>query len=863
MKTNVESRKRRWLLAVYAILLASSHLVRQNIPAEAPLTENKHLARVHVIEGEQSTEEEIKLAFRDFSPAAKDSLPVIILLHGSPMGSETFDDLGPALEKNFRVIVPDLPGFGASSAFIPDYSIRAHAKYVLQLMNHLDVKKAHLVGYSMGGGVAINMAEIAPEKISSIIMLSAIGAQELELLGDYDLNHAVHGAQLGLLWLLQEAFPHFGLMDRSMLNTRYARNFYDTDQRPLREYLRNYHGPMLILHGTRDELVPFAVAAEHHRLVPQSELKTYTTGHGLAFMRWQWIVPDISHFVDAVEAGEARTRLTAEPERLAAAQQPFDHKQKPIQSGIGLIVLMLLIAAATLISEDLTCIGAGLMIARGAIGFLPGALACLFGIYFGDLMLFWAGRVFGRAALKHRPLRWFINEEDVRRSTDWFNRRGAKIILLSRFLPGTRLPAYFTAGVLRTDFWRFSVFFLLAAAIWTPLLVGLTAFVGEKALALMSDYQNNALLIGVAVFIMLYTFSKIVLPLFNYRGRRLLLSAWRRWTRWEFWPLWIFYPPIIIYILYLGIKHRCLTLFTAANPAIPESGFIGESKAAILDGLSNANGFVARYILIKKDLPTTARLKRVRDFMAANNLTLPLVIKPDQGQRGAGVAFAHTEQQLEEFLTAITCDVIVQEYVEGREFGVFYIRYPNAERGFIYSITDKRLIEVTGDGRRRLEELILDDDRAVCLARLHLQKHQANLYKIPAPNEKIKLVEVGTHCRGALFLNGEFIKTKALEARLDEISKSFDGFYFGRYDLRASSIDEIKNGAGFKIVELNGVTSEATHIYDPQNSLFNGYRVLMKQWSMAFEIGELNRARNVKPVSVRHLLRLLRRKNTN
>jgi len=152
-------------------------------------------------------------------------------------------------------------------------------------------------------------------------------------------------------------------------------------------------------------------------------------------MRWQWMVPDISHFVDDVDAGKARTRLTAAPERLAAAQRPFDHKQNPMQSGIGLIALMLLIAAATLVSEDLTCISAGLMIARGAIGFIPGALACLFGIYFGDLMLFWAGRIFGRAALKHRPLRWFINEEDVRRSTEWFNRRGAKIILMSRFCP--------------------------------------------------------------------------------------------------------------------------------------------------------------------------------------------------------------------------------------------------------------------------------------------------------------------------------------------------------------------------------------------------------------------------------------------
>ncbi len=470
-----------WLLAVYLLMLALSHLVRRNTPAAAPLAGGKKLIRVKAVAGEAQTALDVQLAYREFSPAAKDSLSVLILLHGSPMGSESFDDLGPALGQSYRVIVPDLPGFGASSAQIPDYSIRAHAKYMLQLMDRLQIDKAHVVAYSMGGGVAINMAAIAPQRISSLIMLSAIGVQELELLGDYHLNRAVHGAQLGLLWLLQETFPHFGLMDRSMLNTRYARNFYDSDQRPLRNDLLNYRGPMLILHGQSDELVPYAVAAEHYRIVPQSELKTYPTGHGLAFMRWQWIAPDIAHFVDAVETGKAATRSTADSARVAASTLPFDPKSSPMASGIGLIVLMLLIATATLVSEDLACIGTGLMIAHGAIGFLPGTLACLWGIYFGDLLLFWAGRLFGRPAVAHAPLKWFVSEDSIRRSTEWFNRQGKKIILLSRFVPGSRLPTYFTAGVLRTNFWSFSLYFLLAAFIWTPLLVGVSMFIGEEA----------------------------------------------------------------------------------------------------------------------------------------------------------------------------------------------------------------------------------------------------------------------------------------------------------------------------------------------------------------------------------------------
>ena len=80
-------------------------------------------------------------------------------------------------------------------------------------------------------------------------MLSGIGVQEMELLGNYHLNHGLHGAQLAALWFLHEGFPHFGWLDHSMLDLSYARNFYDTDQRPLRGILSKYSGPMLIIHG--------------------------------------------------------------------------------------------------------------------------------------------------------------------------------------------------------------------------------------------------------------------------------------------------------------------------------------------------------------------------------------------------------------------------------------------------------------------------------------------------------------------------------------------------------------------------------------------------------------------------------------
>jgi pimeloyl-ACP methyl ester carboxylesterase len=64
-----------------------------------------------------------------------------------------------------------------------------------------------------------------------------------------------------------------------MLNVEYARNFYDTDQRPLRHVLESSRGPMLILHGKDDWNVPPAAALEHHKIVRQSELVLLEGNH--------------------------------------------------------------------------------------------------------------------------------------------------------------------------------------------------------------------------------------------------------------------------------------------------------------------------------------------------------------------------------------------------------------------------------------------------------------------------------------------------------------------------------------------------------------------------------------------------------
>ena len=349
----------------------------------------------------------------------------------------------------------------------------------------------------------------------------------------------------------------------------------------------------------------------------------------------------------------------------------------------------------------------------------------------------------------------------------------------------------------------------------------------------------------------------VAVPAASHKNRRLLRSSWLRLTKWEYWPPWASYVPLAVWIAVLAIRHRSLVVFTAANPAIPASGFIGESKIDILRGLSRAADHIARSAIVAGSVPTTAKRQLVDAFMQREGLSLPIVLKPNAGQRGSGVVVARSKAELAAYLDRCIVDTIVQEYVDGAEFGVFYCRRPSEARGRIISITEKRLPSVIGDGVRSLERLILDDDRAVGMARFHLLRQRNRLNVVPKAGEAISLGDLGTHCRGALFLDGRAVLTAELENAFDQLSRGFDGFYFGRYDVRAVSVAEFTRGLRFKVIELNGVTSEATHIYDPAIGLREAYRTLFEQWRLAFEIGAENVRRGAAVTSLWTLGRLL------
>lgn len=513
--------------------------------------------------------------------------------------------------------------------------------------------------------------------------------------------------------------------------------------------------------------------------------------------------------------------------------------------GLSAVVIFTVLFFATFVSEDAACVAAGSLAARGDITFGLALASCFSGIVIGDILLFWTGRLFGRSLLASRLGRRFVSSDSLDRGAAWLEKRGASAIFLSRFVTGLRLPTYLAAGFVRTDFRKFLAYFILAAAVWTPLVIASVTYSGTLV-------NGTTAVLAIGSFIAL----RIVMKLTNWRSRRLLVGRIRRILRWEFWPLGAFYLPVVVYVLSLAFRYRSFTVFTCANAAIPDGGFVGESKDdiyALISSEPENRTFLLPHVLISKTLSPSQRIDAATQFMTANELDFPVVLKPDVGERGKGVRIIRSRTDLDLELERADHDLIIQQFYDGEEVSIFYYRDPGRAHGSILSITEKIFPFVIGDGKSTIEELILSDDRAVCLAEKYFDENRIRLNDVPRPNERIRIIAIGTHSRGAIFVDGGHLRTQRLEDAIDAICSRTPGFNFGRFDIRFSSVDSFQTGKDFKIIELNGVTSESTNIYDPRYSLFDAYRILFKQWRLAFEIGAKNKSRGVRQSSLEDL----------
>lgn len=514
----------------------------------------------------------------------------------------------------------------------------------------------------------------------------------------------------------------------------------------------------------------------------------------------------------------------------------------------------LIAAVSTFVLEDPATVSSGLLVADGRMSYWAAFIGLATGIAVGDIGLYLLGRF-----ARFRVVKWrWIHPRRLRTGSKWFDRNLIVTILSSRFIPGLRLPTYVAAGMMRVSMPRFVLVAIAASLVWTFCLLSLTIELGEQVL----DQANRwRWLIGVAIVLTVILVQLIV----RWRIKRSVLRSNGKGaplaSSFEFWSPYKFYLPVVLHAIWLAIRFRGAMLPTVANPRVRGGGFVMESKHDLLKMIGHEHRekvakwtrFTAARDNGRPDLATAAQ-----DKLDEANLDFPLVVKPDIGQRGSGVILAADMDRLTQYLKSLpgTTPMLFQEKAPGDcEAGIFYIRQPDETKGRIFSLTLKEFPKVTGDGQRSLRRLILEHPRASMNSQVYLRRHGRRLSEVPGKGERIRLVFAGNHAQGAVFRNGEEHITDELTNAIDRIAQSMPEFYFGRFDMRFQSLEKLRQGKGFVIVEVNAGSSEATHIWDPETKLIDAYRTLFRQNYLLYQIGFKNRKRGYRTMAPRDFVR--------
>ena len=307
-------------------------------------------------------------------------------------------------------------------------------------------------------------------------------------------------------------------------------------------------------------------------------------------------------------------------------------------------------------------------------------------------------------------------------------------------------------------------------------------------------------------------------------------------TNWELWPFYVLYFPIGPVWFWYCLKSRSLWFFSSSNPTITFGGFEGESKKEMYDQLPKSSYPKTIYIL--HDLSFEEVKKKIFDEAG---FTYPFVVKPDVGMKGILFRKIDNEEQLQKYHSRIPVEYIVQELVDlPMEVSVFYYRHPAEMKGVVSGFIQKELLEVYGDGKSTLWELILRHPRARFRLEEMKHRHEHRLDRILPAGQHFYLSYAGNHNRGAKFINLYKHIDENLINVFDELSQYTDKFYYGRYDIKCTSVEGLKAGKNFSILEFNGSGAEPNHIYDAGMNIWQAYREILKHWKALYEISKHN-----------------------
>jgi hypothetical protein len=309
--------------------------------------------------------------------------------------------------------------------------------------------------------------------------------------------------------------------------------------------------------------------------------------------------------------------------------------------------------------------------------------------------------------------------------------------------------------------------------------------------------------------------------------------------KWESWHYHLKYVPIAPIWLWYCIKARSFWFFTASNPSITFGGFEGESKQEIYKQLPPGSYPKSIYISPKSDFSIVTQLIETHEF------SYPFVVKPNVGMMGFMFRKIHSMKELKLYHEKVPVNYIVQKLIDYPiEVSVFYYRMPGSPKGTVSGFLMRQPPQIVGDGESTLWQLIQENKSLKYKVDEIYKRHQDRLDMVLPKGEIFILSHASNRSQGGKLINLQHEIDEKLTATFDKISQHTQHFYYGRYDIKCQSIEMLKNGTGFSILEYNGAGAGIQHVYGNGLSLWQACRLIVSHWKKLYQISIHNNKAN-------------------
>ena len=219
----------------------------------------------------------------------------LVVVHGGSGSSREWLKNAAALAENYTVYIPDMPGFGYTRSLEGDYFLPEMAEFVDDFSHKLGLEKFHLMGHSLGGGIALHYVLKFPQKITKLVLVSSMClgkeiALWVRLLANPRMCRSVGNAVLAVLrgvkWLVESLMlASFEFIMPVSVTSVYLGSYITTLKEQTTVFLDRLSEilvPTLVVWGAKDPIVPYRQAYAAAKIIPDCQVKVFKeAGHSV------------------------------------------------------------------------------------------------------------------------------------------------------------------------------------------------------------------------------------------------------------------------------------------------------------------------------------------------------------------------------------------------------------------------------------------------------------------------------------------------------------------------------------------------------------------------------------------------------